>query len=75
MFVAIMPKVFVVVSLLIFYLFSVNASLVFETRGQDCPKCHTLSNDEARDLLKDIIPNTKYLRFDQVQSKVSGKST
>lgn len=29
----------------------------FEARGQNCSKCHTLSRDEARDLLKHVIPN------------------
>jgi thiol:disulfide interchange protein DsbC len=28
----------------------------FEARGQDCSKCHTLSRDEAKDLLKNVIP-------------------
>jgi thiol:disulfide interchange protein DsbC len=28
----------------------------FEARGQDCSKCHTLGRDEAKDLLKNIIP-------------------
>ncbi len=56
-----MFNTFVVTSLLIFCLISVNGSLAFEARGQDCSKCHKLSNDEARDLLKDIIPNLKVL--------------
>ena len=42
-------------------LISVNGSWGFEARGQDCSKCHKLSNDEATDLLKDIIPNIKIL--------------
>ena len=28
----------------------------FEARGQECSKCHTLSRDEAKDLLKNVIP-------------------
>jgi len=28
----------------------------FEARGQDCSKCHMLSRDEAKDLLKNVIP-------------------
>ena len=33
----------------------------FESRGQDCSKCHTLTNDEARELLKGIFPDIKIL--------------
>jgi thiol:disulfide interchange protein DsbC len=29
----------------------------FETRGQECSKCHILHKDEARDLLRNIIPD------------------
>jgi len=35
----------------------VGSSYAFESRGQDCSKCHSLSKDEARDLLKDIVPD------------------
>ncbi len=42
-----------------FCLFLTIPSFGFETKGQDCSKCHTLTNDQARDLLKDIIPNLK----------------
>ena len=45
--------------LLVFCLFSPNPSFCFEGKGQDCSKCHTLSNDEARDLLKEAIPDIK----------------
>ncbi len=33
----------------------------FEKMGQDCSRCHTLSHQEARDLLKDIWPDVKML--------------
>jgi thiol:disulfide interchange protein DsbC len=33
----------------------------FETKGQDCLKCHTLSKDEAKDLLKDFYLDLKIL--------------
>ena len=33
----------------------------FESRGQDCSKCHTLNKDEASDLLKSIFPGIKVL--------------
>ena len=33
----------------------------FETKGQDCIKCHTLTKEEARDLLKDFYLDLKIL--------------
>ncbi len=33
----------------------------FESRGQDCSKCHTLSKDEASDLLQGVFPGIKVL--------------
>ena len=33
----------------------------FESRGQDCSKCHTLTKDEATDLLKSVFPGIKVL--------------
>jgi len=41
----------------------------FETRGQDCAKCHTLSNDEARNLFKDVIPNMKIFEIGMSPTK------
>jgi thiol:disulfide interchange protein DsbC len=43
--------------LLLFCLLPVADSYGFEARGQDCSKCHILSNSEAKDLLKKIIPD------------------
>ena len=54
-----MRKTFLLALLLLFCLFSPNPSFCFEGKGQDCSKCHTLSNDEARDLLKEAIPDIK----------------
>jgi thiol:disulfide interchange protein DsbC len=31
----------------------------FESRGQDCAKCHTLGQDDAKNLLKHVIPDMK----------------
>src|SRR5512139_935833 len=56
-----MLNLLVVIFLFIGCLISANGSLAFETKGQDCSKCHKLSNAEARDLLKDLIPNLKVL--------------
>jgi len=47
--------------LMLFCLFPVGYSYGFEAKGQECSKCHTLHKDEARDLLKDIIPDVVVL--------------
>ena len=51
----------VVIFFLGFFVFPVSRSLAFEARGQDCSKCHTLKNEEAAILLKEMIPNIKVL--------------
>jgi thiol:disulfide interchange protein DsbC len=43
--------------LLLICILSIGSAYGFETRGEDCSKCHVLSNSEARDLLKNIIPD------------------
>ena len=47
--------------LLLFCLLPVGYSYGFEARGQECSKCHTLSGDEAKNLLKNIIPDVVIL--------------
>lgn len=47
--------------LLLLCFLPVADSFGFEARGQDCSKCHILSNSEANDLLKKIIPDAKIL--------------
>ena len=49
------------VSLLLFCFLPMRYSYGFEARGQNCSKCHMLSRDEARDLLKNVIPNPTIL--------------
>ena len=56
-----MFKFLIGVSLTFLCLVTSNPSLGFEAKGQDCAKCHTLNSDEARDLLKNVIPNLKIL--------------
>ena len=56
--------------LLLFCLLPISYSYGFETRGQDCSKCHTLNKDEARDLLKNVIPDA--VIFDIRLSPVKG---
>ncbi len=41
----------------------------FETKGQDCQKCHTLNNGEATALLKVFDPNIKVTSVRQSPSK------
>jgi len=56
-----MPKFFSLALLFVLFLLPPISSHGFEGRGQDCSKCHTLSKDEAKDLIKDIFPNVKIL--------------
>jgi len=56
-----MSKISLLAFLVLFCLFSPNPSFCFEGRGQDCSKCHALSNDEAKDLLKDAMPDVKII--------------
>ncbi|MEW6002955.1 MAG: disulfide isomerase DsbC N-terminal domain-containing protein [Nitrospirota bacterium] len=35
----------------------------FSEKGQDCSKCHALTNEEASTLLKDFLPNPKILEI------------
>jgi len=51
----------VVDCLLLFCLLPTTYSYGFETRGQDCSKCHTLNKEEAQDLLKNMIPEVAIL--------------
>jgi thiol:disulfide interchange protein DsbC len=47
--------------LLLICIFSVGNAYGFEAKGQECSKCHTLSNSEAKDLLKNVIPDVAIL--------------
>jgi thiol:disulfide interchange protein DsbC len=46
---------------LLFFLLPSGYSFGFSEKGQDCSKCHTLSSSEAKDLLKDLIPDSRIL--------------
>ncbi len=65
-----MVRVIFLFSLIALCLLSPNPSSGFETKGQDCSKCHTLSNAEANDLLKNLIPNPTI--FSVIPSPVKG---
>ncbi len=54
---------------LLFYLLFSSPSFCFESKGQDCSKCHTLSSDEARDLLKEAIPGIKVINVKPSQAQ------
>ncbi len=47
--------------LLFLCLLPMSYSYGFEAKGQECSKCHTLHKDEARDLLKNVIPDVVIL--------------
>jgi thiol:disulfide interchange protein DsbC len=49
------------VFLLLLFLLPLGSAHPFETRGQDCAKCHILGNDEARELLRGIFPDVKIM--------------
>jgi thiol:disulfide interchange protein DsbC len=55
-----MSKKWILPSLFLCFLVSGYAH-GFETKGQDCSKCHTLTRDEARDLIKTMAPDIKVL--------------
>ncbi len=50
-----------VLGLLSFCFLPVGTSFAFETKSQDCSKCHTLNMHQARDLLKSLTPNINIL--------------
>jgi thiol:disulfide interchange protein DsbC len=50
--------------LILFFIFSQGVSYGFETRGQDCSKCHTLTPPEARDLLKTLYPDVNVMNIE-----------
>ena len=57
----IMLKRLFVLFLFPFFALAAGNSFAFETKGQDCSKCHTLTRDEAKDLIKTMAPDIKIL--------------
>ena len=57
----IMLKRLFVLFLFPFFALAAGTSFAFETKGQDCSKCHTLTRDEAKDLIKTMAPDIKVL--------------
>jgi thiol:disulfide interchange protein DsbC len=49
--------------LILFFIFSSGYSYGFETRGQDCSKCHTLTGPEAKNLLNTLYPDVKVIEI------------
>lgn len=64
-----MSKISFLAFLLLFCLLPSNPSFCFERKGQDCSKCHTLSSDEAGDLLKGVIPDIRIINVKLSPSK------
>ena len=62
-------NVLIILCCLIWPFFSPQSSLAFETKGQDCSKCHTLNQTEATDLLKNLFPDIKVLNISMSPSK------
>ncbi|OGP86706.1 MAG: hypothetical protein A2156_04375 [Deltaproteobacteria bacterium RBG_16_48_10] len=56
-----MLKKIIIIFLFFLCLFPLENCFAFEEKGKDCSQCHKLNNEEARELLKDIIPNIKIL--------------
>jgi thiol:disulfide interchange protein DsbC len=58
-----MVKRFLIVFTVFLVLCVPDTSRAFETRGQDCSKCHTLNPAEARDLLKLFFSDIQILEI------------
>jgi len=56
-------------SCLTFLLFTVSTSFGFQTKGQECTKCHTLKKDEALSILKTFDQNIKVTDVKQSPAK------
>ena len=56
-----MLRRFLLSCLLVSYLLPIGYSYGFETRGQECSKCHTFNKEEAQNLLKNVIPDVAIL--------------
>jgi thiol:disulfide interchange protein DsbC len=55
--------------LLLICLLPATNSFGFEAKGQDCSQCHTLNNNEAKDLLKNLIPDVVILEIRSSSAK------
>jgi thiol:disulfide interchange protein DsbC len=60
---------FISLCLLICCLLSAASSFAFETKGQDCTTCHTLTTAEATDLAKGLAPDINILEIRLSPSK------
>lgn len=76
-----MFKKLLFLSSLLVVLFPLGDSFGYESRGQDCSKCHSLSKEEATNLLRGVIPDILVLDVKisaakalwEVYSEVRGK--
>ncbi|MBP1708771.1 MAG: protein disulfide bond isomerase, DsbC/DsbG-like protein [Deltaproteobacteria bacterium] len=60
---------FIALCLLAYCFLSAGTSSAFETKGQDCTKCHSLTAAEATELIKGIAPDIKVLEIRLSPSK------
>ncbi len=56
-----MVRVLLLVSIVSLCFYPAAPSFSFESKGQDCSKCHTLSSTEANSLLRNMIPDVNTL--------------
>lgn len=68
-YIGLMFRTVLVLCCLIWPFLSLQTSLAFESRGQDCSKCHTLNPTEATDLLKNLFPDIKVLNISMSPTK------
>jgi thiol:disulfide interchange protein DsbC len=59
----------IIVFIALFLCFCFSDALAFQTKGQNCLKCHTLKKDEATVLLNNFSPGIKVLNVSQSQAK------
>ena len=61
-----MRKILIAVAVASLLLVSARTEVyAFAKDGQDCAKCHTLTAEQASDLLKNLIPDVKILEVSQ----------
>jgi len=65
-----MRRTNIITTAIAFILLLSGISFGYAKNDQDCSKCHTLSNDQAKNILDDLVPNIKVLHV--VQAQITG---